>query len=177
MKSAYDFRTGGAFSEMAIVDTFTKLIFGEEEEFSSSEELIIQALRLADTSVAPDTRRDLGQYLRALGVAEKVREAITDLALTWEAHTLRVGASLGVAELSEHHESAAQWMAQADAACDETPSDTGQQRDADNDHSDSNDCQCGRNPKRCHDRNPHTSTFSGVPYSISPCRPRVTAIS
>lgn len=54
---------------------------------------------------------------RALGVAEKVREAITDLALTWEAHTLRVGASLGVAELSEHHESAAQWMAQADAAC------------------------------------------------------------
>jgi diguanylate cyclase (GGDEF)-like protein len=54
---------------------------------------------------------------RALGVAEKVREAITDLALTWEAHTLRVGASLGVAELGEHHESAAQWMAQADAAC------------------------------------------------------------
>jgi diguanylate cyclase (GGDEF)-like protein/PAS domain S-box-containing protein len=54
---------------------------------------------------------------RALGVAEKVREAITDLALTWEAHTLRVGASLGVAELAEHHESVAQWMAQADAAC------------------------------------------------------------
>jgi diguanylate cyclase len=54
---------------------------------------------------------------RALGVAEKVREAIADLALTWEAHTLRVGASLGVAELGEHHESAAQWMAQADAAC------------------------------------------------------------
>lgn len=73
MKSAYDFRTGGAFSEMAIVDTFTKLIFGEEEEFSSSEELIIQALRLADTSVAPDTRRDLGQYLRALGVAEMIQ--------------------------------------------------------------------------------------------------------
>jgi diguanylate cyclase (GGDEF)-like protein/PAS domain S-box-containing protein len=54
---------------------------------------------------------------RALSVAEKVREAITDLALTWEAHTLRVGASLGVAELAEHHESPAQWLAQADAAC------------------------------------------------------------
>jgi diguanylate cyclase (GGDEF)-like protein/PAS domain S-box-containing protein len=54
---------------------------------------------------------------RALEVAEKVREAIADLALTWEAHTLRVGASLGVAELAEHHESAAQWLAQADAAC------------------------------------------------------------
>jgi diguanylate cyclase (GGDEF)-like protein/PAS domain S-box-containing protein len=54
---------------------------------------------------------------RALAVAEKVREAITDLALTWEAHTLRVGASLGVAELTEHHQSPAQWLAQADAAC------------------------------------------------------------
>jgi diguanylate cyclase (GGDEF)-like protein/PAS domain S-box-containing protein len=54
---------------------------------------------------------------RALAVAEKVRTAITDLALTWEAHTLRVGASLGVAELTEHHDSPAQWLAQADAAC------------------------------------------------------------
>lgn len=54
---------------------------------------------------------------RALGVAEKVRAAITDLALTWEVHMLRVGASLGVAELGEQHASAAQWMAQADAAC------------------------------------------------------------
>lgn len=54
---------------------------------------------------------------RAVAVAEKVREAITDLALTWEAHTLRVGASLGVCELAQHHESPAQWLAQADAAC------------------------------------------------------------
>jgi diguanylate cyclase len=56
-------------------------------------------------------------HQRAVAVAEKVREAITDLALRWEAHTLRVGASLGVCELSEHHESPAQWLAQADAAC------------------------------------------------------------
>lgn len=54
---------------------------------------------------------------RALAVAEKVREAITALALTWEGHTLRVGASLGVAELGDHHASPAQWLAQADAAC------------------------------------------------------------
>lgn len=54
---------------------------------------------------------------RALEVAEKVREAITDLALTWEAHTLRVGASIGVAELGEQYATAAQWIAQADAAC------------------------------------------------------------
>lgn len=54
---------------------------------------------------------------RALAVAEKVRVAITTLALTWETHTLRVGASLGVAELGEQHVSAAHWVAQADAAC------------------------------------------------------------
>jgi diguanylate cyclase len=54
---------------------------------------------------------------RALAVAEKVRLAITTLALTWETHTLRVGASLGVADLGEQHDSAAQWVAQADAAC------------------------------------------------------------
>ncbi|MDH4050834.1 MAG: diguanylate cyclase [Rubrivivax sp.] len=54
---------------------------------------------------------------RALDVAEKVRQAITALRLTWEAHTLQVGASLGVAELSERHENPAQWVAQADQAC------------------------------------------------------------
>jgi diguanylate cyclase (GGDEF)-like protein/PAS domain S-box-containing protein len=54
---------------------------------------------------------------RALAVAEKVRQAITGLALTWEQHTLRVGASLGVAELGDQHASPAQWLAQADAAC------------------------------------------------------------
>jgi diguanylate cyclase len=54
---------------------------------------------------------------RALAVAEKVRQAICSLSLTWEAHTLKVGASLGVAELGPQHESAAQWVAQADAAC------------------------------------------------------------
>jgi diguanylate cyclase (GGDEF)-like protein/PAS domain S-box-containing protein len=54
---------------------------------------------------------------RALAVAGKVQQAIGDLALKWEAHTLRVGASLGVAELGAQHESPAQWLAQADAAC------------------------------------------------------------
>ena len=60
MKRTYDFGTGGPVSEMAIVDTFTKLIFGEEDGFSSSEELIIQAFRLVDTSVARDSHKDMG---------------------------------------------------------------------------------------------------------------------
>lgn len=72
MRSAYDFRTGGPLTEMAIVDTFTKLIFGEEEGFSPSEELIIDAFRKVDTNVALDSRKDMGEYLRALGVAEMI---------------------------------------------------------------------------------------------------------
>ena len=35
-------------SEMAIVDTFTKLIFGEEEGYSALELSIIEAFRAAD---------------------------------------------------------------------------------------------------------------------------------
>jgi len=60
-------------SEMAIVDTFTKLIFGEEDHFDDTERLIIQALRLVDSSVSRDSYREMGQYLRALGVEEMVQ--------------------------------------------------------------------------------------------------------
>ena len=59
--------------EMAIVDTFTKLIFGEPENYSREELLIIQALRMVDTTVLFDSHRDMGEYLRALGVGEMVQ--------------------------------------------------------------------------------------------------------
>ncbi len=58
---------------MAIVDTFTKLIFGEEDDYSASELQIIQAFRAADANVLLDTHRDMGQYLRALGVREMIQ--------------------------------------------------------------------------------------------------------
>lgn len=67
----YNFREGGPASEMAIVDTFTKLIFGEDE-YSPGEELIIQALRAADLNVSLDNHREMGLYLRALGVREMI---------------------------------------------------------------------------------------------------------
>ncbi|MCB1696351.1 MAG: hypothetical protein H6984_10945 [Pseudomonadales bacterium] len=70
---AHECSTDGAISEMAIVDTFTKLIFGQEGDFNSSEQLIIQAFRLVDTRVELDTHRDMGHYLRALGVAEMIQ--------------------------------------------------------------------------------------------------------
>jgi hypothetical protein len=73
MNGAGDFSVTEPVGEMAIVDTFTKLIFGEEDAFSSSEELIIQAFRLVDHSVVLDSHRDMGIYLRALGVAEMIQ--------------------------------------------------------------------------------------------------------
>jgi len=72
MQRAYKFSEGGQIGEMAIVDTFTKLIFGEEEDYSSSELQIIQAFRAADANVLLDSHRDMGEYLRALGVREMI---------------------------------------------------------------------------------------------------------
>ncbi len=61
----------GPASELAIVDTFTKLIFGEEE-FSSRELSIIQALRVVEGQLRSQGHRDMGIYLRALGVREMI---------------------------------------------------------------------------------------------------------
>jgi hypothetical protein len=58
--------------EMVIVDTFTKLIFAEDAEYSDLELLIIEALRNADHNVSPGNYRDMGVYLRALGVDEMI---------------------------------------------------------------------------------------------------------
>lgn len=59
-------------SEMAIVDTFTKLIFGEDDQYSTGELMIIHALRLVDDNVSADGHREMGHYLRALGVGEMI---------------------------------------------------------------------------------------------------------
>jgi len=63
----------GHVSDMAIVDTFTKLIFGEDDDYSAEELCIIKALRAVDVNVALDSHRDMGEYLRALGVREMVQ--------------------------------------------------------------------------------------------------------
>ena len=57
-------------SEMLIVDTFTKLIFGEADQYSDHELAIIQALRHVDPNVALDSHTAMGRYLRVLGVRE-----------------------------------------------------------------------------------------------------------
>lgn len=60
-------------SEMEIVDTFTKLIFGVDQDFSVKELAIIQTLRQVDDNIAMDSQREMGIYLRALGVAEMIK--------------------------------------------------------------------------------------------------------
>lgn len=63
---------GAIISEMAIVDTFTKLIFGESDDYSSRERLIIDAFREVDANVFRDTYPEMGEYLRNLGVREMI---------------------------------------------------------------------------------------------------------
>lgn len=73
MRSSHNFRAEGAASEMAIVDTFTKLIFGEEARYTDPELRIIQSLRSTEPNVALDGHGEMGVYLRALGVSEMIK--------------------------------------------------------------------------------------------------------
>jgi len=73
MQRAQTDKEGGQVSEMAIVDTFTKLIFGEDSQYSNRELMIIQAFRMVDPNVVFDSHRDMGAYLQALGVREMVQ--------------------------------------------------------------------------------------------------------
>jgi len=54
---------------------------------------------------------------QGLAVARKVGQAIAAIELAWEGRTLRVGASLGVAEFGRDGLDAEEWLAAADAAC------------------------------------------------------------
>ncbi len=62
----------GPITEMAVVDTFTKLIFGDEE-FCDRESGIIKTLRRVIPELHHDGHRDLGEYLRGLGVSEMIQ--------------------------------------------------------------------------------------------------------
>lgn len=53
----------------------------------------------------------------ALAVAEKIRVAIAQLSFPFNGKHLQLGASLGVAELTSTHPTAAAWIAEADKCC------------------------------------------------------------
>ena len=72
MQRAHSSSEDEPISEMAIVDTFTQLIFGGED-YNPRELLIIQAFRMVDADTLLQTHRDMGEYLRALGGREMVQ--------------------------------------------------------------------------------------------------------
>jgi|TARA_B110000238_G_C15885145_1_gene335209 hypothetical protein len=72
MVQTMDMEAAAAVDEMAIVDTFTKLIFEQESHYSGSELGIIHTLRMIDDNVTLDCHRAMGVYLRALGVREMI---------------------------------------------------------------------------------------------------------
>jgi hypothetical protein len=71
MRYALEKQKEGPMSEMAIVNTFTKLIFGEDD-FSAREVAIIEALQSMNNGVSCATRKAVGEYLRNLGVREMI---------------------------------------------------------------------------------------------------------
>ena len=62
-----------ATTELALVDVFTKLIFGVDQEMDDTEMSIVQALRQVDHNIYMDSSREMGTYLRALGVKEMIK--------------------------------------------------------------------------------------------------------
>jgi hypothetical protein len=68
----YNKNAEGPVTEMAIVNTFTKLIFGDAAN-SPRELSIIAAFRSVDASILRDSHAELGDYLRNLGVREMIQ--------------------------------------------------------------------------------------------------------
>jgi diguanylate cyclase (GGDEF)-like protein len=54
---------------------------------------------------------------RARAVALQIQRALNPLEVEWNGKTYAIGASLGVATITNGYESAAAWMAAADSAC------------------------------------------------------------
>ena len=71
MQHQHNKNVDGPVTEMAIVNTFTKLIFGDGA-YTGRELLIIQAFRAVDANVGRDSQQEMGDYLRSLGVREMI---------------------------------------------------------------------------------------------------------
>ena len=72
MQNKYNKNTEDPVTEMAIVNAFTKLIFGDEAN-TPRELSIIQAFRSVDVNVLRDSHAELGEYLRNMGVREMIQ--------------------------------------------------------------------------------------------------------
>lgn len=72
MQRAYKNNEAVGVSEMAIVNTFTKLIFGEEQ-YGARELAVIDGFRAVEPDVLRDSPQEMGEYLRNLGVREMIQ--------------------------------------------------------------------------------------------------------
>jgi hypothetical protein len=59
--------------EMSIVDIFTKLIFDAQSALDDSEVQVLELLTHYDETLLKASRRDLSEYLRAMGVDEMIK--------------------------------------------------------------------------------------------------------
>lgn len=59
--------------EMAIVDVLTRLIFDADAELQDAELLVLELLEQIDDSLLGAARRDISEYLRAMGVDEMIQ--------------------------------------------------------------------------------------------------------
>lgn len=73
MEHEHDIGEDCPVSEMAIVNIFTKLIFGQEQGYSPRELSIVHAFRLVEANVLRDSHLEMGEYLRNLGVREMIQ--------------------------------------------------------------------------------------------------------
>jgi len=72
MQRAYKNNEAVPVSEMAIVNAFTKLIFGEDA-LTARELTIVDAFRTVEPDVLRDSHEEMGEYLRNLGVREMIQ--------------------------------------------------------------------------------------------------------
>lgn len=62
----------GTIDEMAIVDTFTKLIFDAQATLDKTELILVKLLAQIDSSLADASLRDISEHLRSMGVDEMI---------------------------------------------------------------------------------------------------------
>ncbi|WP_101758352.1 hypothetical protein [Oceanicoccus sp. KOV_DT_Chl] len=62
----------GLIDEMSVVDVFTRLIFDAEAVLDDTEMLVIECLADVDNSLLNAPRRDISEFLRAMGVDEMI---------------------------------------------------------------------------------------------------------
>ena len=59
--------------EMSIVDIFTRLIFDAESSLEGDEAWVVEILCQIEPGLSTANRRDLSEYLRAMGVEEMIQ--------------------------------------------------------------------------------------------------------